>query len=74
MAKSKSEDVVTDDTDLYTSVDNVTNTIFKAAEIAISNKTVCIRKHDPPWINGLDCECRLSWLSPKVRMLFRNKM
>ena len=41
-----------DNTDLDTAVDNVTNTIFKAAEIAIPNKTVCIRKHDAPWING----------------------
>jgi hypothetical protein len=45
-------DYLIDNTDLDTAVDNVTNTIFNAAEIAIPNKTVCIRKHDLPWING----------------------
>ena len=45
-------DYLIDNTDLDTAVDNVTNTIFKVTEIAITNKTVCIRKHHPPWING----------------------
>ena len=45
-------DYLIDNTDLDTAVDNVTNTIFNAAEIAIPNKTVCMRKYDPPWING----------------------
>ena len=34
-------DYLIDNTDLDTAVDNVINTIFNAAEIAIPNKTVC---------------------------------
>ena len=56
-----------DNTDLDTAVDNVTSTIFKAAEITIPNKTVCIRKHDPHGING-----SIRKLISKIRRL-RNK-